>query len=99
MERDNYLDRCLVKDPSIVARTIAGDLILVPIRHRAGDIDSIYTMNQVGCRIWELVDGQRRVEEIRDVLVDEFEVGPDEAETDLVNFLLQLEQIGAVKAI
>ncbi len=54
-------------------------------------------MNEVGGRIWELVDGERHVWEMRDVIVEEFQVGQEEAEEDLREFLKQLEQIGAVK--
>lgn len=99
MTRSCYLEKCFAKDPSIVARKIVDELILVPIRHKAGDIDSIYTMNEVGRRVWELVDGQKQAHEIRDVIVEEFEVGPEEAEADLVKFLQQLERVDAVRAV
>ena len=42
-----------------MARQIAGEYILVPIRQSAGEVESIYTLNEVGTRIWELLDGQR----------------------------------------
>jgi hypothetical protein len=99
METAPYLERRLAKDPSIVARRIADELILVPIRHRAGDVESIYTMNEVACRIWELIDGQRQVHQIRDVILEEYDVGLEEAEADLVDFLQQLAHAGAVKAL
>jgi len=92
-----YLERRFAKDPSIVARKIADEFILVPIRRKAGDLESIYTLNEVAARIWELVDGQKRVHDIRDVIVEEFEVGPEQAEADLVELLQQLEQVGAVR--
>ena len=95
----SYLERRLAKDPSIVDRKIADEFILVPIRQKTGDLESIYTLNEVAARIWELVDGQKRVEEIRDAIVEEFEVGPEEAEADLVELLQQLEQVGAVRAV
>jgi hypothetical protein len=94
-----YLERRFAKDPSIVARKIADEFILVPIRRRAGDVESIYTLNEVAGRIWELVDGQKQAAEIKDAIVEEFEVAAEEAEADLVAFLQQLEQVGAVREI
>jgi len=94
-----YLERRLARDPSIVSRKIVDGFVLVPIRQKAADLESIYTMNEVGSRIWELVDGEKRVGEIRDVIAEEFEVGVQEAEADLVEFLRQLEQVGAVKEV
>jgi len=94
-----YLEQRFAKDPAFVARAIVDEMVLVPIRQTASDLDSIYTLNAVGSRIWELVDGQRRGTDIRDVIVAEFDVSPEEAEADLVEFLQMLEQIGAVNAV
>ncbi|RLG58581.1 MAG: PqqD family protein [Candidatus Hydrothermarchaeota archaeon] len=85
------------RSPSMVFRKVAEEFILVPIRNNAGDLDSIYTLNPVGARVWELLDGKRSVRDIVEALVEEFEVEKEEAEADVVHFLRQLEQIGAVK--
>jgi hypothetical protein len=95
----DYLERCYEKDPSIVHRNIAGEAILVPIRRNVADLESIYTLDEVAARIWELIDGQRRVEEIRDAIVEEYEVSLDVAEVDLVEFIQQLEAIGGVRRV
>ena len=95
----DYLERRYEKDPSIVHRNIAGEAILVPIRQHVADLESIYTLDEVGARIWELVDGQRRVKEIRDAIVEEYEVSPDVAEADLVEFIQQLEEVGGVRRV
>ena len=95
----DYLERCYEKDPSIVHRNIAGEAILVPIRQHVADLESIYTLDEVGARIWELIDGQRRVKEIRDAIVGEYEVSPDVAEADLVEFIQQLEEVGGVREV
>ena len=95
----DYLERRYEKDPSIVHRNIAGETILVPIRSHVADLESIYTLDEVGARIWELIDGQRMVKEIRDAIVEEYEVSPDVAEVDLVEFIQQLEAIGGVRRV
>lgn len=95
----DYLERCYEKDPSIVHRNIAGEAILVPIRSHVADLESIYTLDEVAARIWELIDGQRKVKEIGDAIVEEYEVGPDVAEADLIEFIQQLEAIGGVRRV
>ena len=87
---------CFARDESIVARRIGDEFILVPIRQQAGDVDSIYTLNEVGAHVWELLDGQTPLGQIREAIVQEFEVGPEQAEADLVVFLQQLQSVGAV---
>jgi hypothetical protein len=99
MSRIDILEKCFIKTPSIVSRQIAGEFILVPIRQKADDVESIYTLNEVAGRIWELLDGERRVVEVRDLLASEFEASPEEVEADLIEFLQQLAQVDAVKVV
>ena len=61
-----------------------------------GDLESIYTLNETGARIWELLDGKTKVSEIKERLVEEFEVLPEEAEKDLLEHLRQLDAIEAI---
>lgn len=83
----------------MVFRRIADEIILVPIRRNVGDVECIYTLNEVGARIWALIDGTRRVEEIRDRIVGEFEVSQGEAEEDLLRVLEQFDEIGAINEV
>ena len=80
----------------MVFRRIADECILVPVRRSVGDVESIYTLNQVAARTWELIDGRRRVREIRELIIEEFDVGATEAEEDLLTLLQQLNEIGAI---
>ncbi|MGC9469021.1 MAG: PqqD family protein [Anaerolineae bacterium] len=93
------LDSRYQHDPNIVGREIAGEVILVPIRNNVNDLESIYTLNETAARIWELLDGERTLAEVRDAIVAEFEVEADEAEADLVELVAQLESIEAVRRV
>ncbi len=92
----NYLDKVYSKSDSIVFRKIADEFILVPIRQNVGDLESIYTLNETAARIWELIDGKKKVKKIKEKIVEEFEVTPEEAEKDIVEHLMQLEEIKAI---
>lgn len=96
MRKTNYCKKCFAKNPSIVSRNIAGEYILVPIRQKAKDLSSIYTMTEVGSFIWEALNGRRVVGEIKELIIKEFDVKPTKAETDLIEFLMQLEKVGAI---
>ncbi len=95
----DYLQRCYQKEPDIVFRKIAEEVILVPIRHKVGDLESIYTLNEVAARIWNLIDGKTAVKEIKDKIIEEFEVAPEEVEKDLIELLQNLEKIKGIKEI
>jgi hypothetical protein len=87
------LAKVYLKDPNIVARKIAGEIILVPIKQNAGDLSSIYTLNGVGARIWELIDGTMSIEDIINSIVAGYEVTPEQAEADIVEFITKLQRI------
>ena len=93
----DLLDKVYKKNDSIVSRKIADEFILVPIRQKVGDLGSIYTLNEVAARIWELIDGKIKVREIKDKMVEEFEVTPEEAEKDLREYIQQLLKIKAIE--
>lgn len=78
---------------------IGSGFILVPIRQNAGDLEDVYTLNETASRIWELVDGQRSVDHIRDQIVSEFEVDGQLAGQHVTEFLGQLEAAGAVERV
>jgi len=92
----SFLDKVYKKSDSIVFRKIADEFILVPIRQNVGDLESISTLNEVAARIWELIDGKMMVREIKDKIVEEFEVTPKQAEKDLIEYLQQLKGIEAI---
>jgi hypothetical protein len=91
-----FLEKVYKKSDSIVSRKIGDEYILVPIRQDVGDLESIYTLNETGALIWELIDGKIQVNEIKKKIIEEFEVEPEEAEKDLLEHLQQLEGIKAI---
>ena len=91
------LDSTYAKDPLIISRLIDDEVILVPIRQNVGDLESIYTLNETAARFWELLDGQRTLADICDLVVTEYEVELEEAQSELVELIKQLEEFDAVK--
>jgi hypothetical protein len=93
------LSSIIQKDSAIVSRKIADEVILVPIRHKVGEIDCLYALNEVSARIWDLLDGQRSLQAVRDALVSEFDVAEQEAEEDLLTLIEQLKEVGAIQEL
>jgi hypothetical protein len=92
----DFLEKIYKKSDAVVSRKIGDEFILVPIRQDVGDLESIYTLNETAARIWELTDGKTQVSQIKEKIVEEFEVDPEEAEKDLMEHLQQLEGIQAI---
>ena len=87
------------RDLDIVYRRIVDEVVLLPIRHNFGDLESIFTLNEVGARIWDLLDGRRTLVEITDIIMSEFDVTADVATDDLEEFVRDLEGVGAVHMV
>jgi hypothetical protein len=81
----------LAKANDLVTRRVAGETIVVPVRCHVADLDSIYTLNEPGSRIWELIDGRNRIDDIVQAICREYEIQPDEAARDVDEFLSALE--------
>ena len=65
-----------------------GGLVVLPRR------SEVKVLNPVGTRVFGLLDGEHTVDEIVLRIVDEFEVGPDQARHDVEEFLTELERHG-----
>ncbi len=63
-----------VRSESVVARVVAGETLIVPVRARVGDLASIYSFNGTGTLIWKLLESPRTVSELTTAVVDEYEV-------------------------
>ncbi len=85
------------KEPFMVSRRVADEVILVPVRRKAGEVECLYTVNEVGGRIWDLINGQRSLKQVRDAIVEEFAVSEHEAQEDLITLIEQLQEIGAIQ--
>ena len=94
-----HLEQRFRRDPALVSRQIAGEVILVPIRKDAGDLESIYTLNESAASIWARLDGDCTLGEICDQIVAEYEVDLNQAQHDALELIAQLEGIAAVSPV
>ena len=93
------LDRVYQKNQNFVFRKIDSDTLLVPIKNDVGDMDCIYNLNEMGAFVWEHLDGQKSAQDIKNLILAEFDVSVQEAEADLEKFVMQLSEIEAIKTI
>ncbi len=90
------LDQVYRKDPSIVARQIAGEMLLVPIRQNVGDLESIYLLNETALFAWQRFDGSATLADIRSQITQAFDVPELQAGQDLLELAADLERVGAL---
>ncbi len=93
----SVLDKSFVKDANLMARNIAGETLIVPIRNSIGDLNSIYTLNEVGALIWQMIDEETRVNQIVEAVSAEYDVTKDEAAQDVVELLDSMTAEGLIR--
>lgn len=78
-------------NPEIIARRLETESVLVmPIKGK------IKVLNDVGARVWDLIDGARSIEEICHSISQEYSISIETARQDVQTFLSQLADRGMV---
>jgi hypothetical protein len=86
-----------VRSQSVVARVIAGETLIVPVRAKVGDLASIYSFNGTGSLIWKLLDSPKTVKELASAVEQEYEVNSVQAEKDVTEFVGEMRVVGLVE--
>ena len=92
----NGLDRVYQRNQNFVFRQIDDETLLVPIKDSVGDMGAIYNLNSVAAYVWQHLDGQKTLQDIKLMIANEFEVSDPIAEQDLTEFVAELERIDAI---
>lgn len=71
----------------IVTRKTGNEYVLVPITNNIADMNSVYTLNETGAFIWEKINGKRDLEEIIALLINEYDIDRESAESDVFSFI------------
>jgi hypothetical protein len=79
-----------------VTRQIAEETLVVPVAGGVGDLDAIYTLNEVAAHIWKMVAAPTSVDRIVEEICRVFDVPADQAADDVVTFLDALESAGLI---
>jgi hypothetical protein len=83
-----------VEKNKFVTRKIAGETIIVPVRAHVGELDSVYTLNELGTLIWDLLQDGKKGKEIARAIYETYEVSLEQAEVDVSEFLRSLAEAG-----
>jgi len=75
-----------------VSTDLAGEAVILSLESGV-----YYSLDAVGARIWSLIEEPRTLNEIRDAILEEYEVEPDRCERDIVALLEQLADAGLIE--
>ena len=79
------MNKYVKKSSDTASRSLDGEAVVVlPLE------SMVYTFDSVGTRIWELIDGFKKIANIVNDIQKEYEVGSAIAEQDTINFINEL---------
>lgn len=78
----------------VVSRVVGDETVLVDL-----DGERYFSMNATGAKIWSSVTSGRTADEATADVVEQFDVGHDEAEIDVAELLARLVEAGLLIAV
>ena len=97
MKKCVELERIYAPSDNIVARDIAGEMIIVPLIAGIGDMEEdLFSLNETGKAVWGLLDGKSNLHEIIIALSNEYEASESEIKTDVMGIVQELFKRGIV---
>lgn len=79
-----------------MSRVVAEEAIVVPIRRGAADMDSIFTFNETGTKLWAMIEENQDPSVMAAHLQTEYGLSAEQAEADTRQFLAELIDAGLV---
>jgi hypothetical protein len=86
------MDSIVVRTQEQVSCALGDEAAILNLKNSA-----YYGMNPVGACVWNLLQQARSVAEIRDTVLDEFEVGTERCERDLLQLLEEMRAEGLIE--
>lgn len=87
------------RNPNFIFRKIVDEVVLVPIYQDLADMDSIFTLNEVGAFLWEKLENQISQLELQALVLTEYDSEPEILKEDMDRFLSEMVAIGAVQEL
>jgi hypothetical protein len=79
------LDTIIIRNNTIVASSIGDDIVMISIEK-----GKYYNMAAIGSRIWDLIKDDISARTVCNQLCREFDVSPEQCQTDVLNLLNDL---------
>ena len=85
-----------VKDGFLVRR-IGTQIMAVPVGQRTSEVHGMIALSESGALLWDALTEGADTDRLTRILLDTYEVTPEQARTDLEAFLVGLREQGALE--
>ncbi len=100
MKHEINLNDIFIHSDDVVARQIEDEYIIIPMTDGIGNMeDCMFSLNDIGKKIWDLLDGKKDMNAIIEILISKYDVEKKEIIEDVTGFLKQLAKRNLVSII
>ena len=92
MPSDQLADLVIQRTEDQISKDLEGEGVVLNLEN-----DVYYGLDAVGTRIWDLISEPRRIGEILDIILDEYEVEPGRCECDLRELVQSMLDEGLIQ--
>ena len=93
------LSQCFERDPAIVTRRIAAEVVLVPVRNSSSDMGAIFALNDTAAFVWNRLARPATIAELAAALVTEYDVDAAQAQHDVLELLDQFTEAQVIREV
>jgi Coenzyme PQQ synthesis protein D (PqqD) len=93
---DSNPHEMFVRSQAVVARVVAGETLVVPVRAKVGDLGSIYKFNATGTLIWKMLERPRTLSELALAVAEQYSLELAKADRDVSAFVAEMKDVGLV---
>ncbi|EEB79479.1 hypothetical protein GPB2148_2410 [marine gamma proteobacterium HTCC2148] len=85
------LNQVVTLSPDVISQEVSGETVLLDLNS-----EHYFGLDEVGTRIWQLIDSSGNLQEIYDTMLSEYEVEADQLLEDMTQLLGDIEKAGLV---
>lgn len=85
------LKQTVTLSPDVISQEVSGETVLLDLNS-----ENYFGLDEVGTRIWQLIESSGNLQDIYDTLLAEYEVEPDQLLEDIEQLLTDIEKAGLV---
>jgi hypothetical protein len=85
-------NQTITVSPDVISQEVSGETVLLDLNS-----ENYFGLDEVGTRIWQLVQETGSLQAVYDTMLAEYEVSEEQLLADLENLVSEVEKIGLVK--
>lgn len=85
------LNQTITLSPEVISQEVSGETVLLDLQS-----ENYFGLDEVGTRIWQLIQESGQLQTVYDTLLEEYDVTPAQLQQDLEKLLQAIQAAGLV---